>query len=136
MTGRQGETLVMHGVVRGLDGKPICGAIVEVWHANTKGFYSFFDNSQSKYNLRRRIETGADGRYGFRTIIPAGYGCPPNGPTQRLLNQLGRHGQRPAHIHFFVSRLGYRDLTSQINILTFQAINICTTTSPLRPGRA
>ena len=112
----QGEILVVHGVVRGLDGKPISGAVVDVWHANTKGFYSFFDKSQSKYNLRRRIETGPDGRYSFRTITPAGYGCPPNGPTQRLLNQLGRHGRRPAHVHFFISASGYRNLTTQINI--------------------
>ena len=106
----------MHGVVRDLDGEPVAGAIVDVWHANTKGMYSLFDKSQSQYNLRRRIETGPDGRYEFRTIIPAGYGCPPDGPTQRLLNELGRHGQRPAHIHFFVSAPGHRHLTTQINI--------------------
>jgi catechol 1,2-dioxygenase len=111
-----GEILFMRGVVHGPDGKPLPGAIVDVWHANTKGLYSFFDKSQSKYNLRRRIETDANGRYEFRTIVPAGYGCPPDGPTQRLLNALGRHGQRPAHIHFFVSAPGHRHLTTQINI--------------------
>jgi len=112
----KGEVLFMHGVVRDLDGKPVANAIVDVWHANTKGTYSFFDKSQSKYNLRRRIQTGADGRYEFRTIVPAGYGIPPDGPTQRLVNELGRHGQRPAHIHFFVSAPGHRHLTTQINI--------------------
>jgi hypothetical protein len=66
--------------------------------------------------LRRRIETGPDGRYELQTIIPAGYSCAPDGPTQRLLDQLGRHGQRPAHIHFFVSAPGHRHLTTQINI--------------------
>jgi catechol 1,2-dioxygenase len=111
-----GEVLFMRGVVRDLNAKPVAGAIVDVWHANTKGMYSFFDKSQSKYNLRRRIETDANGRYEFRTIVPAGYGCPPDGPTQRLLNTLGRHGQRPAHIHFFVSAPGHRQLTTQINI--------------------
>lgn len=112
----QGEVLFMHGVVRGLDGKPVAGAIVDVWHANPKGMYSFFDKTQSHYNLRRRIQTDANGRYEFRTIMPAGYGCPPDGPTQALLNTLGRHGQRPAHIHFFVSAPGHRHLTTQINI--------------------
>lgn len=111
-----GEVLFMRGVVRDSDGKPVAGAIVDVWHANTKGMYSFFDKTQSKYNLRRRIETDASGRYEFRTIVPAGYGCPPDGPTQRLLNALGRHGRRPAHIHFFVSAPGRRHLTTQINI--------------------
>ena len=111
-----GEVLIMHGQVRDTHGKPVAGAIVDVWHANTKGGYSFFDPTQSAYNLRRRIETDAEGRYRFRSILPAGYGCPPDGPTQKLLDQLGRHGQRPAHIHFFVSAPGYRQLTTQINI--------------------
>lgn len=112
----QGEVLIMHGQVRDVHGQPVAGAIVDVWHANTKGGYSFFDPSQSKFNLRRRIETDAEGRYRFRSILPSGYACPPNGVTQALLNQLGRHGNRPAHIHFFVAADGYRHLTTQINI--------------------
>ncbi|HEX5439214.1 MAG TPA: catechol 1,2-dioxygenase [Gemmatimonadaceae bacterium] len=111
-----GETLFMTGRVLNTDGEPVDGAIVDVWHANALGNYSFFDTSQPPFNLRRRIETGADGRYRFRSIMPAGYGVAPDGPTQQLLDQLGRHGQRPAHIHFFVSAPGYRHLTTQINI--------------------
>jgi catechol 1,2-dioxygenase len=112
----QGEVVFVDGQVRDANGKPITGAIADVWHANTRGFYSFFDPSQPKYNLRRRIETDAEGRYRFRSILPSGYACPPDGPTQKLLNELGRHGRRPAHIHFFVSAPGYRKLTTQINI--------------------
>lgn len=112
----KGEVLFMEGQVRDTAGKPISGAIVDVWHANTKGGYSFFDPSQSPYNLRRRIETDAEGRYRFRSILPSGYGCPPDGPTQQLLTALGRHGRRPAHIHFFVEAPGFRKLTTQINI--------------------
>jgi catechol 1,2-dioxygenase len=59
----EGEVLFMHGQVRDVNGKPVAGAVVDVWHANTRGGYSFFDPSQPKYNLRRRIETGADGNY-------------------------------------------------------------------------
>jgi catechol 1,2-dioxygenase len=112
----QGEVLFMDGQVRDRSGKPIPGAIVDVWHANALGGYSFFDPAQPKYNLRRRIETDADGRYRFRTLLPSGYACPPGGPTQQLLDQLGRHGHRPAHIHFFVTAPGHRKLTTQINI--------------------
>ena len=111
-----GEVLFMQGQVRNVDGQPIADGIVDVWHANTKGGYSHFDPSQSPYNLRRRIQTDAEGRYRFRSILPSGYGCPPDGPTQQLLSALGRHGQRPAHIHFFVDAPGYRKLTTQINI--------------------
>ena len=52
----------------------------------------------------------------FRSLLPSGYACPPDGQTQKLLDQLGRHGHRPAHIHFFVSAPSYRKLTTQINI--------------------
>jgi catechol 1,2-dioxygenase len=112
----QGEVLFMEGQVRSTDGRPVAGAVVDVWHANTLSGYSFFDPSQPKHNFRRRIETDAEGRYRFRSILPSGYGCPPDGPTQELLNHLGRHGQRPAHIHFFVEAPGFRKLTTQINI--------------------
>jgi len=112
----QGEVLFMQGTVYGADGQPLPGATVEVWHANLLGNYSFFDKSQSHFNLRRSIVTDADGRYQFRSIVPVGYACPPNGTTQRLLDLLGRHGNRPAHIHFFVSAAGHRKLTTQINI--------------------
>ncbi|KAB0563980.1 catechol 1,2-dioxygenase [Pseudomonas palleroniana] len=108
--------LFMRGQVRDTDGKPLAGAIVDVWQANTGGTYSWFDSTQSEFNLRRRIETDAQGNYRFRSIVPSGYGCPPTGPTQQLLDQLGRHGQRPAHIHFFISAPGYRHLTTQINL--------------------
>ena len=112
----EGEVLFMDGQVRDVNGGPVAGAVVDVWHANPHGGYSFFDPSQPKYNLRRRIETDAEGRYCFRTVLPSGYACPPEGPTQKLLDQLGRHGRRPAHIHFFVTAPGYRKLTTQINI--------------------
>jgi catechol 1,2-dioxygenase len=112
----QGEILFMQGTVRDEQGKPLAGATVEVWHANLLGNYSHFDQSQSQFNLRRTIVTDAQGRYQFRSIMPSGYGCPPGGSTHQLLDLLGRHGQRPAHIHFFISADGHRKLTTQINI--------------------
>ncbi|WP_439670586.1 catechol 1,2-dioxygenase [Cupriavidus necator] len=112
----KGEVLFMQGTVYGADGKPLPGARVEVWHANLMGNYSYFDKTQSHFNLRRTIVTDANGRYQFRSNVPNGYGCPPQGTTQRLLDQLARHGRRPAHIHFFVSADGHRKLTTQINI--------------------
>ncbi|SFB89214.1 catechol 1,2-dioxygenase [Massilia yuzhufengensis] len=112
----QAEVLFMQGTVYDGAGQPLPNASVEVWHANLLGNYSFFDRSQSDFNLRRTIVTDDHGRYALRSILPRGYGCPPNGTTQQLLDQLGRHGQRPAHIHFFVSAPGHRKLTTQINI--------------------
>lgn len=112
----EGETLIMHGVVRDSSGAPARGAIVDVWHADTQGKYSHFDPTQSEYNYRRRIETDSEGRYKFQSIVPAGYSVPPGSAISQYLAAIGRHGQRPAHIHFFVSAPGYRHLTTQINI--------------------
>ena len=112
----KGEVIIMHGQVRDMDNKPVAGAKVEVWHANTLGNYSFFDQTQSAFNLRRTIITDSDGRYAFRSIMPVGYACPPGGSTEGILKAIGRHGNRPAHIHFFVSSEGHRHLTTQINI--------------------
>jgi catechol 1,2-dioxygenase len=111
-----GETLVMRGRVLGEDGQPLRNALVEVWHANHLGNYSHFDKSQPEFNLRRSIRTDENGTYSFRSVVPIGYSVPPEGKTQQLLDLLGRHGHRPAHIHFFVSVPGYRKLTTQINI--------------------
>jgi len=108
--------MFLRGKVTGPDGKPLASATVDLWHANTQGNYSYFDKSQSDYNLRRRIVTDAEGRYRARSIVPSGYGCSPDGPTQEVLDLLGRHGQRPAHIHFFISAPGHRHLTTQINL--------------------
>lgn len=112
----EGEVLFMQGTVYDSNGKPVPGAKVEVWHANLMGNYSFFDKSQPDFHLRRTIITDAQGRYQLRSIVPSGYGCPPQGTTQALLTSLGRHGQRPAHIHFFITANGQRRLTTQINI--------------------
>lgn len=111
------DTLRMTGQVRGPDGEPVQGAILHVWHANSKGFYSHFDptGEQTPFNNRRRIKLGADGRYNFHSKMPRGYSCPPGGACEALMHALGRHGDRPAHVHFFVEAPGYRTLTTQIN---------------------
>jgi catechol 1,2-dioxygenase len=111
------ETLTMSGKVTGPNGEAVAGALLHVWHANSKGFYSHFDptGEQSAFNNRRRIKLGPDGRYAFRSKMPQGYSVPPGGATEKLMQLLGRHGDRPAHVHFFVEAPGYRTLTTQIN---------------------
>lgn len=111
------DTLYMSGIIKGPDGSPAKDAILHVWHANSKGFYSHFDptGEQSPFNNRRRIKVGGDGRYSFHSKMPKGYSVPPGGATERLMQSLGRHGNRPAHVHFFVEANTCRTLTTQIN---------------------
>ena len=111
-----GQEMWLHGQVLDDQGNPVAGAIVDIWHADVKGAYSHFDPSQSEFNLRRRISTDAQGRYRAKSIVPSGYGCPPGGATMKVLESLGRHGNRPAHIHYFVSKPGFKHLTTQINL--------------------
>lgn len=111
------DTLYMNGQIKDLDGNVVSNAIVHVWHANSKGFYSHFDptGEQTPFNNRRRIKVGADGRYAFHSKAPQGYSVPPGGAADRLMASLGRHGNRPAHVHFFIEAPGHRTLTTQIN---------------------
>ncbi|MFN3894836.1 MAG: catechol 1,2-dioxygenase [Acinetobacter sp.] len=110
------DTLIIEGTVTDTEGNVIENAKVEIWHANSLGNYSFFDKAQSDFNLRRTIFADDKGKYVALTTMPVGYGCPPEGTTQALLNKLGRHGNRPSHVHYFVSAPGFRKLTTQFNI--------------------
>lgn len=111
------STLRMHGTVKGPDGELVKDAILHVWHANSQGWYSHFDptREQTPFNNRARIKLGDDGAYAFHSKMPEGYAVPPQGATERLMHALGRHGHRPAHVHFFIEAPGYRHLTTQIN---------------------
>ena len=109
-------TLIIEGKVTDTDGEILPGAKVEIWHANSHGNYSFFDKSQTPFNLRRTIFTDENGKYTAQTTMPVGYGLNPEGPLQQLLNKISRHGQRPAHVHYFISAPGHRKLTTQFNI--------------------
>ncbi|KQM20764.1 dioxygenase family protein [Novosphingobium sp. Leaf2] len=111
------QALNMNGTITGPDGELVQNAIVHVWHANSKGWYSHFDptGEQTPFNNRRRIKLGPDARYAFHSRQPSGYSVPPQGGTDQLMQALGRHGNRPAHVHFFIEAPGYRTLTTQIN---------------------
>jgi catechol 1,2-dioxygenase len=110
-------SLYMRGRVTGPGGEPVKDAVLHVWHANSQGWYSHFDptREQTPFNNRARIKLGADGKYSFHSKMPNGYSVPDGGATDTLMKAIGRHGHRPAHVHFFIEALGYRKLTTQIN---------------------
>lgn len=118
-----GETLIMRGKVLDQDGKPVANAVVDIWLANQTGAYSHIDPTQSEYNNRRKIITDGEGNYAFQTLTPPGYAVPPGSPTDAHLQKLGRHGHRPAHIHFMVSAAGFNKITTQINIPNDKYLN-------------
>jgi hydroxyquinol 1,2-dioxygenase len=99
---------------RDTEGKPIEGAEVDVWHSSTEGFYENQDPVQADMNLRGKFITDADGHFAFRSVKPAGYPIPIDGPTGDLLRAQRRHNMRPAHLHFLASKGGFKTLISQI----------------------
>jgi hydroxyquinol 1,2-dioxygenase len=110
-----GEPLEVSGQVFGADRLPLPGARVEVWHANSKGRYENQDpDNQPEHNLRGCFTTDADGRFRFRTIRPAGYSLPDDGPVGRLARHLGLSLDRPAHIHFAVAASNHRRLVTAV----------------------
>jgi len=109
-----GERLRIEGRVIDLQGQPIVGALVDVWQASPIGLYENQDPSQADKNLRGRFTTDAQGRFTLRTVRPAGYPIPIDGPVGELLAHQKRHPMRPAHIHFIAIAQGYRVLATQI----------------------
>ena len=100
-------------VVDGTD-RPIADAEVDVWHSSPQGLYENQDASQAEMNLRGRFLTDHEGRISFRSVKPAGYPVPIDGPVGELLAATGRHNFRPAHLHFMLYKPGFKTLISQI----------------------
>jgi catechol 1,2-dioxygenase len=110
----RGKPLLVEGSVLDEHGAPLGDAVLDVWQTSEDGFYDTQDPSQPDMNLRGVFRTGADGRFWFRTIIPASYPIPNDGPVGAMLKALGRHPMRPAHIHFIVTAAGYESLTTHV----------------------
>lgn len=113
-TPASGEVIRVHGQVLDEQCKPVAGALVDLWQADANGRYSH----PADMNPARRdpnfqgwgqAVTDAEGRYAFRTIKPAAY------PLDFLDGKADeRKGYRTPHIHFRVSKRGYRELSTQM----------------------
>jgi hydroxyquinol 1,2-dioxygenase len=112
--GWEGEPTYVSGRVLSTDGKPIAGALLDVWQAQTSGLYDSQDQSLDGLHMRGKFRSDADGRYLLRTVLPVNYPIPSDGPVGAMLRATGRHPWRPAHIHFVVSADGYDPVTTHI----------------------
>jgi protocatechuate 3,4-dioxygenase beta subunit len=91
-----GERMIVQGRVLDEDGRPIRGALIEVWQANAAGRYRHdIDRHPAPLDPNffgaGRGLTDGDGRYRFVTVKPGAY-------------PWGNHPNawRPAHIHFSI----------------------------------
>lgn len=111
----KGDPCFVSGTVIDEEGDPIAGAVLDIWQTNDDGFYDVQQPGvQPDFNMRGMFETGADGRYAFRTTMPLPYSIPDDGTVGLMLRKSGRHAMRPAHIHFIVQRPGYERLVTHI----------------------
>ena len=111
-----GPALFVDVHLKDQDGKPIAGAEVDVWHSSPEGFYEQQDPKQAEMNLRGKFMTDGQGNFSFRSVKPAGYPIPIDGPVGDLVKAAGRHHYRPAHLHFLIFKEGFKTLISQIYV--------------------
>ncbi len=111
-----GPVLFVNCWLKDQSGKPIAGAEVDVWHSSPEGFYEQQDPKQAPMNLRGKFTTDLEGKFGFRSVKPAGYPIPIDGPVGDLIRAGKRHHYRPAHLHFLIFKEGYKTLISQIYV--------------------
>jgi catechol 1,2-dioxygenase len=109
-----GEPIFVNAWIKDPQGKPVAGAEVDVWHSSTEGYYENQDPVQADMNLRGKFTSDADGHIAFRSIKPAGYPIPVDGPVGDLLRAQGRANMRPAHLHFLIHKPGFKTHISQV----------------------
>lgn len=97
-----GQLLHLFGRVLAEDGRPVDGALVEIWQCDSKGFYHHPGDRGGRadpdFQGYGRMAAGGDGGYRFRTIRPVPY-----------------PGRTP-HIHFAVSGPGLERFTTQMYV--------------------
>jgi protocatechuate 3,4-dioxygenase beta subunit len=98
-----GEITDLQGRVSEPNGRPVAGALVEIWQCDANGRYNHrLDDRRTArdpdFQGYGRFETTADGRYRFRTIKPVPY-----------------PGRAP-HIHVAVRAAGSRPLVTQVYV--------------------
>jgi len=109
-----GTPMFVDAWVKDRNGRPVVGADVDIWHSSTEGYYENQDPMQADMNLRGKFTTDAEGHIGFRSIKPAGYPIPVDGPVGDLLRAQRRANMRPAHLHFLIHKPGFKTHVSQV----------------------
>ncbi|MFY9511734.1 MAG: dioxygenase [Rubrivivax sp.] len=112
-----GEPAYYSGTVTDTHGTPIANCCLDVWSGDGDGVYDmqmgdFGDGAGMR--LRARFHTDAQGRYHFWSVKPTYYPIPMDGPVGDMINKMGRHPNRPGHIHAMVYADGYVPVTTHL----------------------
>jgi hydroxyquinol 1,2-dioxygenase len=112
--GVKGEPTFYSGRVLSADGRPLENAELDIWSGNGEGYYDMQLPEETGMKARGKIRTDAQGRYWFRSIRPSFYPVPTDGPVGAMLRKMGRHPNRPGHIHMIVSAAGHLPVTTHL----------------------
>ncbi|WBY01253.1 intradiol ring-cleavage dioxygenase [Ramlibacter tataouinensis] len=115
--GAQGTPCYVSGQVRGIGGEAVADAVIDVWQSDEQGFYDVQQPDAAgahTHRARAQLRSDAQGRFHFRSILAHCYPIPHDGPVGRMLQALGRHPWRPAHLHFMIAAPGYERLITHV----------------------
>jgi protocatechuate 3,4-dioxygenase beta subunit len=98
----KGEYMYVEGKVTDVQGVPIPNARIETWETDNSGLYDTQYENRVVPDCRGRLRTNEKGEYAYRAVVPVAYPIPGDGPVGKLLNTLGRHNYRPAHLHIMI----------------------------------
>jgi hydroxyquinol 1,2-dioxygenase len=111
--GAPGVPCFVSGFVRDLDGRPIEGAVLDVWQTDGEGLYEAQRDIDQPW-LRGVYHTKANGSFLIRTVTPIGYTIPMDGTVGELMQRTDISHYRPAHIHFLVEAPGYHRIITHL----------------------
>jgi protocatechuate 3,4-dioxygenase beta subunit len=97
----RGQAAWVEGTVSDIDGRPVRGAVVEIWQCDEQGHYHHpgdGDRADRAFQGFGKVAVDNEGRYRFRTIRPVAYG-----------------GRAP-HIHVKVKLAARELLTTQLYV--------------------
>lgn len=112
--GAKGTPCLVRGTVKGADGEPVPGAVMDVWQSDEDGLYDVQHADLGHAQARGIVTADKDGKYHFRSIVAVPYAIPHDGPVGQMLEATGRHPWRPAHLHFMVKAQGYETLITHV----------------------
>ena len=112
--GGEGLPCFIHGKVSDMSGKPVAGAVLDMWQADEEGVYEVQLEGHEGPYLRGVFNSGPDGRYLVKTIAPKGYAIPMDGPVGDLIRLTDISYFRPAHVHFIISAPGCETIITHL----------------------
>jgi hydroxyquinol 1,2-dioxygenase len=112
--GMPGEPAYYSGRVTDTRGRPVANCVMDVWSGDGDGIYDMQLGAEAGMRLRARFRTDPQGNYRFWSIRPTFYPVPDDGPVGVMLRKMGRHPNRPGHIHMKVYAPGHQPVTTHL----------------------